>query len=103
MNRPLMLMMVACGMCGVAAAQNTAPALPPPPPMGGNVMFYRSTAGAPGEMGEGKVGMFSISLQGNGKTVTNAPYSATAVTETTQVLSDGNRISNKVSASLARD
>lgn len=35
--------------------------------------------------------------------VKNAPYTATAVTETTQTLSDGNRIVNKTTASLARD
>lgn len=35
--------------------------------------------------------------------VKNAPYTATAVTETTQTLSDGNRIVHKTTASLARD
>ena len=35
--------------------------------------------------------------------VKNAPYTATAVTETTQTLGDGNRIINKTTASLARD
>jgi hypothetical protein len=38
-----------------------------------------------------------------GKTVTGAPYSAQAVTETTQVLADGNRISRKSSSTLVRD
>lgn len=35
--------------------------------------------------------------------VKNAPYTATATTETTQVLGDGNRIVNKSSAFIARD
>jgi hypothetical protein len=35
--------------------------------------------------------------------VTGAPYSATAITETTQVLADGNRIVNKTSSFVARD
>lgn len=38
-----------------------------------------------------------------GEFVKSAPYSATAVTETTQVLADGNRIVNKSVALLARD
>ncbi len=38
-----------------------------------------------------------------GKTVKGAPYSAQAVTETTQKLADGNRIVNKSSISIARD
>lgn len=35
--------------------------------------------------------------------VKNAPYTASAVTETTQTLGDGNRIVNKTTASVARD
>lgn len=42
-------------------------------------------------------------MDGVGKLVKGAPYTANAVTETTQVLSDGNRIVNKSSAFLARD
>jgi hypothetical protein len=38
-----------------------------------------------------------------GESVKGSPYTATATTETTQVLADGNRIVNKSSASLARD
>jgi hypothetical protein len=38
-----------------------------------------------------------------GKPVNGAPYTATATTETTQVLADGNRIVNKTEALLARD
>src|SRR5579864_1060299 len=38
-----------------------------------------------------------------GEFVKGAPYTATAVTETTQVLADGNRIVNKSTAFLARD
>lgn len=39
----------------------------------------------------------------DGKVVKGAPYSAQAVTETTQVLGDGNRIVNKSSAAVYRD
>jgi hypothetical protein len=42
-------------------------------------------------------------LDGIGKLVKGAPYTANAVTETTQTLADGNRIVNKTTAVLARD
>ena len=38
-----------------------------------------------------------------GETVTGVPYTATEVTETTQTLSDGNKIVNKTSGTVARD
>src|SRR6202011_1564151 len=38
-----------------------------------------------------------------GEFIKGAPYTATAITETTQVLADGNRITNKSTALLARD
>ncbi len=38
-----------------------------------------------------------------GKTVTGAPYSATAVTESVQVLRDGNRITHSTSSNVYRD
>lgn len=38
-----------------------------------------------------------------GKTVTGAPYSATSVTESVQVLSDGNRITHSNSSNVYRD
>ena len=37
------------------------------------------------------------------KTVTGAPYSAQGVTETTQILADGNRITRKTTSFVARD
>jgi hypothetical protein len=39
----------------------------------------------------------------DGKLIKGAPYSAEAVTETTQILGDGNRIVNRSTASLYRD
>src|SRR5215467_5699885 len=44
-----------------------------------------------------------VTLMAENKTVKNAPYTAKEVTESTQVLSDGNRIIHKASASIARD
>ena len=56
----------------------------PPPPIDGNFVFLASES-------------FS------GKVVKGAPYSADAVTESIQTLSDGNRIINKFSSSVYRD
>ncbi|HZS29369.1 MAG TPA: hypothetical protein VFB76_19245 [Candidatus Angelobacter sp.] len=46
---------------------------------------------------------FMTEMTAGGELVTNAPYSATAVEETTQTLSDGNRIVRKSSDFVARD
>ncbi len=56
----------------------------PPPPPDGNFVFLASESFG-------------------GKVVKGAPYSAEAVTETIQTLSDGNRIINKFSSSVYRD
>ena len=58
---------------------------PPPPPMGDTFVFVASE------------------MSFDGKPVTGAPYSAQAVTESTQTLSDGNRIVNKSTSSIYRD
>ncbi|HWC16169.1 MAG TPA: hypothetical protein VG498_04115 [Terriglobales bacterium] len=57
--------------------------------------------GAGSEMGQ--TNFFYKEVMRGGEFVKGAPYTATAVTEATQVLADGNRIVNKTSAFLARD
>ncbi len=52
---------------------------------------------------EGKIEFFSAEMAGAGEVVTAAPYTATATTESTQVLADGNKIVNKTSSFVARD
>ena len=47
---------------------------------------------------EGKIEFFSAEMAGAGEAVTAAPYTATATTESTQVLADGNKIVNKTSS-----
>jgi hypothetical protein len=47
--------------------------------------------------------MATQSFSFDGAVVKNAPYSAEAVTETTQTLADGNRIARKTNATLYRD
>src|SRR5579864_782176 len=47
--------------------------------------------------------MATQSFSFDGAVVKSAPYSAEAVTETTQTLADGNRISRKTNATMYRD
>lgn len=61
---------------------------PPPPPDLGRALHSFVYMGARGDWG---------------KTVTGAPYSAEVVTETTQTLSDGNRIDRKETGAVYRD
>ena len=75
--------------------------LPPAPPdaaAGPPNVIFRSQATA-----DGKVSTGYFAVAAFGKPVTGAPYSATASTETTQALADGNRIVNKTESLLARD
>src|SRR5215831_8023665 len=50
---------------------------------------------------EAKLEFFAAEMAGVGEVVTAAPYTATATTESSQVLADGNRIVNKTSSFLA--
>ena len=49
------------------------------------------------------IGLIAIEPFGVSSPVKDAPYTADAMTETTQVLADGNRIEQRTSASVARD
>lgn len=107
MNRASILLVSAALLAGVAMAQENAPrekvrsftftqnepvtAFSP----NFNMMFQRE--------GPAKIEFFSTELMVGGDVVTGAPYTATAVTETTQTLTDGNRIVNKSSGLVARD
>lgn len=53
--------------------------------------------------GPGSFQFISSEMSFDGKVVKGQPYSAEAVTESTQTLSDGNRINHKTSALLYRD
>jgi hypothetical protein len=98
MNKIPIVMVATLLFCSGAFAQNAAP-----DDVGPNVMFYQSAdVGPVGPVTTGGM-FFSAELPGSAKTITGAPYTATASTEMTQVLSDGNRIVNKTSVSLARD
>src|SRR4051812_45495092 len=107
MNRIAILLLSACMFAGSAAAQESAPKE--------KLRTFTFTQNEPinmiapfgmmqGErLPEGKIEFFSAEMAGAGEVVTAAPYTATATTESTQVLADGNRIVNKTSSFVARD
>lgn len=75
----------------------------------GQVMVVRETS-AQWQEGQAKIPQpdrtftfVSSEMNFDGKLVKGAPYSAQAVTETTQTLADGNRIINKSESALYRD
>jgi hypothetical protein len=76
---------------------------PPPPP---NAMTHRDGPGGPGMFGEpfaDRVELLGFEgLRGN-KVVKGAPFSATAATETTQILQDGTSIHRATTSTLYRD
>jgi hypothetical protein len=87
---------IAAGICATTAtAQPPTPPeqdklfflenLPPLPAFGGRVDFIRSEGGIPGPVVKGK------------------PYSARSITESTQTLADGNRITQRNEAVVYRD
>lgn len=97
------------GLLAVAALLSLANAAfaQQPAPDGGVVvrqhMFsFQGPEGAPPPRPDGNF-VFLASESFGGKVVKGAPYSAEAVTETIQTLSDGNRIINKFSSSVYRD
>ncbi|HEV8491008.1 MAG TPA: hypothetical protein VGR76_02005 [Candidatus Angelobacter sp.] len=107
MNRVAILLVSALLLAGTALAQESAPKE--------KVRTFTFTQDEPIAMTapfgmmqyeripEGKIEFFSAEMAGAGEVVTAAPYTATATTESTQVLADGNRIVNKTSSFVARD
>ena len=107
MNRIAILLLSAFVLAGTTVAQESAPKE--------KVRTFTFTQDEPitmmapfgmmqGErLPEGKIEFFSAEMAGAGEVVTAAPYTATATTESTQVLADGNRIVNTTSSFVARD
>src|SRR5215472_2979673 len=84
---------------GIAGAQQT----PPPPPLQESMMVQAGPEGGfPPPFGE-RMELLGFGGMHGGRVVTGAPFSATAVSETTQTLADGNRISRKTQSNLVRD
>jgi hypothetical protein len=103
---------------GVSIFAQQAKTDKPQPAPEGNVIFERRAMEGPSTRatlppdgpdelmppGEGyRFNFVSSEMSLDGKLVKNAPYSAEAVTETVQMLADGNRIVHKNSASVYRD
>lgn len=97
--RPLILGCLLALYAGIAGAQQA----PPPPPHEAGMM----QAGPEGEFPPPPFGerMELLGFGGvrGGKVVTGAPFSAVAVSEATQTLADGNRITRKTQTNLFRD
>lgn len=74
--------------------------LGPAPAEGGDVLFFRQGAGEPGPI---TVDFIGAEMSFSDQPVKGAPYTADAVTETTQTLADGNRISRKSTSTVYRD
>lgn len=84
----------------IAQAQNAPPMMHPMGPGPGgpdNVFFYVQEPGSP------NIEFMHAQMLEMHEQIKGAPYTATAVTESTQVLGDGNRIVNKHSGLVARD
>ena len=91
---------VPCAVLLLGASVLLAQEPPPGPPAGPEDVVFATGAG--GFVG-GKMEILGFGEMHPGKVVTGAPYSAVAVTETRQTLSDGNRIDRKMQANVYRD
>lgn len=104
MNRIVVLLTAGLLLAGSVAAQESAPqertgVIIDGPMHMPNMNFF--VQADPNQQVE--KAFFMTELTAGGELVTNAPYSATAVEETTQTLADGNRIVHKSSDFVARD
>jgi len=101
MNRRVCMSMVLSGIFtlspGLARAQDAAP-LPPPPQMA-MLQVPEPEAGMIGE----RIELLGFEGMHGGKVVTGVPFSAVAVSESTQTLADGNHIARKTETHVFRD
>jgi hypothetical protein len=111
-----LFMLAALTFGGSIFAQDAPPAPEKPAPKPGDVIIYerqvvREPQGQgirvpapPGlPMGDDTMVFVSSEMSFDGRVVRGAPYSAQAITESTRILGDGNRIKHKNSASVYRD
>ena len=86
---------------GIARAQQEPP---PPPPHAADMMQQAGPEGEfpPPPFGE-RMELLGFGGMHGGKVVTGAPFSAVAVSETTQTLADGNHIMRKTQTNVFRD
>ena len=100
MNRRVCMSMALSGIfmlsAGLARAQDAAP-LPPPP-----MAMLQGPGPEAGMIGE-RIELLGFEGMHGGKVVTGVPFSAVAVSESTQTLADGNHIARKTNTNLFRD
>jgi hypothetical protein len=102
MKRIIVPLAVAVLLSLAAAAFAQQPPLPPEGTLVINQRVFQGPEGGPPPP-PGADFVFVASESFGGKTVKGAPYSAEAVTESIQTLSDGNRIVNRITSSVYRD
>ena len=100
MNRKAWTFLTLSGALLLAAGASHAQDAAPPPPE--KMMMQGGAPGEPGPFGQRMELLGFEGLRG-GKVVTNAPFSAVAITESTQTLADGNSITRKTQTALYRD
>jgi hypothetical protein len=100
MNRRVRMSMVLGGIlmssAGLARAQDAAPLTPPP-------MALLQVPGPEAGMISEHIELLGFEGLHGGKVVTGVPFSAVAVSESTQTLADGNHIARKTQTNLFRD
>jgi hypothetical protein len=105
MNRRVAMSLILGGAlalsAGLAVAQE-APA-PPPSPRGEAQMPGRPGGEMMGEPFGQRVELLGFEGMHGGKVVTGAPFTAVAISESTQTLADGNHITRKTQTNLFRD
>ena len=103
MNRRVCTSLLLAGMLAGAAGSLRAQDAPPPPfPPEARIHGRPGEGMLAGPIGE-RIELLGFEGMHGGKVVTGAPFSAIAVSETTQTLGDGNHISRKTQTNLFRD
>jgi hypothetical protein len=101
MNRRVCMSMALSGVfmlsAGLAKAQEAAPPLPPPA-----MVMLQGPGPEAGMIGE-RIELLGFEGMHSRKVVTGVPFSAVAVSESTQTLADGNHITRKTETNLFRD
>jgi hypothetical protein len=95
----MVLLSGALGFAGVAGAQPPAAPVPPPPE---DTVFFLSNA-APLPAFAGRIDILRGEGDIPGVVVLDKPYSARSITQSTQTLADGNRITQRNEARIYRD
>lgn len=96
-TRRTTLTLCTAGIMGYVTMSSAQPPEPPP-----DTLVFAPVAAAP-IAAFGAVNIMSAEASVPGAVVADKPYSASSITETTQILADGNRITQRNEASVFRD